>query len=139
MNFLVQFFYNSLGSGAQPPKTTINAHIHIFLNDWRDFRQIFDKIIKNLKKSQYFIDNFLKIVKFFAPVSPLAATPLQALPWWTSLPPEKFLRALMNILQTHVNFLSKMLPTLVPSRYTVYGIFLESYSFLDCKRKRKQT
>ena len=80
----------------------------MFAQIFANFQFNFQKTLKNwtfsikiIKKCTFFID-FSKIFENFfgvrglRPRTPYAAAPLQALPYWTSLPPEKFLQALMN-------------------------------------------
>ena len=45
LDFCTQISINSLASGAPPPEPPTNAHVHIFRNDWRNFREKFDKIL----------------------------------------------------------------------------------------------
>ena len=113
IDFSTQISINSLASGGFAPEPPTNAYVQNFLNLYPHFRQKFEKILKKiLKKSRNFLEIFKNcnfsfiFYKFFENFSgvrgapPLgtshAATPLQALHWWTSLPPpEKFPRALM--------------------------------------------
>ena len=105
--FVYSDFHNFVSIGGFAPRTPYKCKFPNFLNFYPHFRQKFDKILKKiLKKSRNFLEIFLKIVIFhwffysffenfsgvrgaLPPGTPHAATPLQALPWWTSLPPQK--------------------------------------------------
>ena len=109
--------FASVGGGGSAPRTPYKCIFPNFLNFCPTFRQKFDRILKKFEKFAKFSSKFFKNCKFFidflqlfwkllrrpgalppeAP-PPTRRPPLQALPWWTSLPPEKkFLRALMLI------------------------------------------
>ena len=103
--FSPMIWINSIASGNSP--RTPYTRIFQFL---QNFREKFDKIFKRVwKLAIYFIEiiktlyNFLWFLKNFGNYSgirpsdpPTQPPPLQALPWWTLLPQEKFLRSLMN-------------------------------------------
>ena len=73
------------------------------------------KIVKNCK---FFID-FLKVFENFSgalgilPLTPNAASPLQACTWRTSLPPEKFLPELKFYILIFPYFFSNILSTML--------------------------
>ena len=50
IGFPSMIFKNSLGSGESDPlaQPHSNAHLHIFVNYWRNFHKKFDKILKKL-------------------------------------------------------------------------------------------
>ena len=98
-------FLTVLNKFASPPNHVEMYNPKVFLNFCSNWLENFDKIRKNFEKLQKFPLKWSKIVKFsllfknilkMSPApgvshsGPLTRRPsLQALPWWTSLPPRK--------------------------------------------------
>ena len=64
IDFSPTFLYFRLLRGAPPHEPPTNPYFQNFLKFPLNFRENFDKILKNFKKSQNLHVNFQKIIKF---------------------------------------------------------------------------
>ena len=109
--FDLDFFIISLasGGGCSATRTPRKCTFLIFRNFCSKFREKFEKILKNLEKIANFLSKLSKICKIFIDFKKkvklllrrrsFLPRPTRRHPWWTSIPPKKFLLALMMINQ----------------------------------------